>query len=724
VEIVSGHSLDLTDDSSPPPTNNANDPALPVVNGDEEHEPEIVESSIEPASPETPAILATPEAQKEVEIPPTDEGILIHKETPGAQTESMALPQTQLNAPTELLDSQDTPRSNPSESQSSISRSTYQMPPPFVPANQQQANGMHPELAHAPQPHLYNGQQPMHHGHPSNGGSVIHGYPGSNTSSPAPPLSGGHLPPYPYQQHPAGRHAPHLSNGVHPPQAQNGYANVGPPPPGQFYQRSESFMNTGPGAENFARHQMNVRGPTEPYSSNGTPAGADSRGNVIPPSTPRSLHGSQSSTTNEHENGHAYHGQYPTAVVTNGSNGQIDDVRLYHPNRSKSRGANQSMSSAPPNGYQPPPHIDPLDGLVPYLQAKFNDPFLADFTVELRFSDDRAPPVRILGHGLILARSPTLNSMMHDLATDSTTDGVASRTLLLESGDRFLTSEGFWMAMQRLYGNALLDHGIFSRRDPEILAPPTRAEQVSLALGYAAAGKLLHMPPVTARGIEVAATLLDFSNLDLLLEFALDGGLDAQWMAPGIKDRSIHPPTYGPHVNRLIHACISFLIDKFPARLFLDTSVGETAYTSLPSIPDPRPTSHNPRLSQIKFGDHSTEDSAEVKAVPSTLDISSRVFLNLPFHLLKYVLESSLPITVEAADPLIRKEMMSAIIDERERRRLKVHGSPVSNTERLANFRKWEVVGWKEKIEVLGSHQGFPVLTRMWVDITNPAALD
>jgi hypothetical protein len=694
----------------------------PSFNGhdENEHESEIVESFNEPSLPATPAI---DPSQEGVEIEATADGNSSYEEVPGVQTKYMLLHQIQLTICTER--SQDTPRSVPSESQSSVSRSTYQMPPPFIPANQQAYNGTNSDFVTA-QPHVYTAQIPMHHGHPSNGGSMIHSYAGSTHSSPAPPPSAGNMPPYPYQQQPlysVARHASHLSNGSHSQQIPNGYGAMGPPPPpGQFHLRSDGFKH-GLVADNFARHQMAQHGPSEVYSSSSTAVVNDSRGNGHAPSTPRSIHGSQSSVPNEHENGPIYYGNHSTAVISNGSNGQINDVRVYHPDRPKPRG---------PQPIQPPHHVDQLDGLVPYLQSQFADSTFADYTLELRFTDDRAAPVRIPGHGLMFARSPTLRSHMDELAMNSTAEGSPVRLLLLQSGDRFLSSDGFWMAAQRLYGHVLLDHPLLHQIDAHTQLPTPKVDHFKLALGYAAAGHLLQMPPVVSRGIEVALSYLDFSTLERALEFALDGGLDPQWMARGLGDRFARSPTYGPATNVLISQCLNFLVNKFPGRLVLDTSAYQHSPVSrLPLVIESRPTSHNPRLSKIRFGDHSAEEKLKTDEEPlkngelSGPSTFSRVLLNLPFHLLKHVLESNLPPTVEGwSNPSVRQDLLIRIIDEREKRRLKVYNSQVLDSERLANSREWEAVGWQEQVEPQDANQGFPMLGRKFIGFTKAPMLE
>lgn len=529
------------------------------------------------------------------------------------------------------------------------------------------------------------------------------------------------------QQHGPSQHGPHQSNGGHSHQLSNGYSSMGPPPPPGYYPSQNGFMNHGPSTDHYPRRQMISFGPPEGYSPSGTPLPFDSgaRHNNFDVAT-HSFHGSQSSATNEQENGPAFYSQYPTAVISNGSNGHVDEVRLYQQPRPKPRTGSQPVAA--PNGFgnmPPPPMGDHLDGLIPYIQSQFADPSFADYTLELRYSDDRAPPVRIPGHNLIFARSPTLKLLMTAQARDSNGDGLTVRTLLLETDDRFLRSDGFWMAVQRLYGCPLLEFGPITTLNVQHAAfsgsmPGAPQDRFDLALGYAAAGTLLQIPPVVARGAEIAAHLVNWVTVERALDFALDGGLDAQWTLNTQIEQTRSTSTYGPAVNVLIHNALNFIITAFPAGLELDTTAPEPIRNRrLPFIQENRGSGQNPRLSLIKFGDHPSQDSMRSNSanpIPFTL---SKILLNLPFHLLKYVLESSRLGNVQGwATTALRTKIMHQVIEEREKRRIKAFSSYVPNVERKANFKDWEAVGWQEEVVPYDGNEATPTLDRTWVEYT------
>ncbi|TAQ86725.1 hypothetical protein B7494_g4932 [Chlorociboria aeruginascens] len=623
-----------------------------------------------------------------------------------------------------------------SESQSSASRSTYQMPPPFYPAHHNQPTTMAHESVKFP-PH-FNGQSTLHHGHPSAGSLVFGNYPDSNNSSPAPPLSAGNVPPYPFPQqgqHGGTHHGGHPSNGGHHHHISNGYSPMAPPPPG-YYPRPDNFMSQGPSGDQYVRRPMVSFGPADSNSPSATPIGAEAPRFGYDPSTPHSFHGSQSSAPNDQDNnGPPFYSQYPSVVAHNESNGNIDEVRLYQQPRPKVHTISQPITPAHGNfpqqtGNQPPMVADNLDGLLHYLQNQFGNPSFADYTLELRYSDDRAIPVRIPGHNLLFARSPTLKDLMMAQAQENNSDGLTARTLLIESDDRFLRSDAFWMAAQRLYGGPLLDFGVLahsqnvSSPQSSTAIPGTPSDRFELGLGYAAAGHILRIPPVISRGIDVACHFISWTTLEKALDFALDGGLDQHWNGPNRPGQGDNLPTYGPAVEMLIHASLHFLISSFPPNFDLDTSVITLARNQrLPPTSEDRPVSQNLRLSSIKFGDHPSEEA--IRSTPSNPIFAtlSKVLLNLPFPLLQYVLESPRLGNVSGwATTALRHKVMHTVIDEREKRRTKAHANiQIPNAQRKANAKQWAAVGWKETVQSHDGNEEIPTLARTWIDYLLPS---
>ncbi|TVY32669.1 hypothetical protein LSUB1_G007795 [Lachnellula subtilissima] len=687
----------VVDEPSPSPTIQ---PEMAVVNGSTRDQSE----NLEEGTNDSASVSATEEGATESTV---------------AQTEASV--HESLDEPQEA--------SKSSETTSSELRSPYHMPAPFVPAKSDLVSTMSSERVQFPPQANFNGQSPMHHAHPIAGSVMFGGYSDSNASSPV-PQSAGNVPPYPYpnqQPRAVGRHGVHQSNGGHSHHLSNGVSPMNPPP--GYYTHPEGNMN--PAADSYARRQMVSFAPPDGYSPSSTPSGMEGQrfNSHEFPSTPHSFHGSQSSAPSEQDNGPAFYGQYPTAVISNGSNGHIDDVRLYHSSRSKHQGSYQNNPNHFPSHLpaQPPMPIDNLDGLVNYVQSQFNISEFADYTVELRYADDRVRPDYVPGHGLMFARSPTLKTLMTALAREN----HGGRTLLIESDDRFVRSDAFWMALHRLYGGPLLDFdtlgSINTNTQLPITVPGTPVDRFDLALGYAAAGSILQIPPVITRGVEIACNFVQWVTIEKALDFALDGGLDAQWILESSYQQPETPSTYGPAANMLIRYVLEFIITGFPPNFELNDTVDEDSRNRrLPAIPEVRPNAQNARLSRIKFGDHQTKESTMYTNANSMIITLSKVLLGLPFHLLKYVLESPRLGNVDLwATATLRQKVMDSVIQEREKRRVKVYNSSqVSNADRQKDYAVWQAVGWQEYVEVQGGKDGIPILARKWVDYVLPAHQD
>lgn len=691
-----------------PPADCAKDENVPIEDAaPEESKDTEIEAASEPAVLEESSSTTPAPQEESITNEAEEETPLVREEAAGTQICCrLFVNKTDTNSEPSM----DTPTSAASDNHSSTtSRSTYQMPPPFVPAQQQA------QLQHNGGYHGYTaGQQ----GHSQNGGSVSNGYPASNRSSPA-PLSAGYAPPmYPqqipqYQHHPV-QHAPHLSNGA-PPSMSNGFAAAGAPrlPPG-FNPMPANFANGGP--EWFAPQPYiatNGFNNTEP-SSAGTPAQMDGPA----PSTPHSLHGSQASFDN-HREGLYYTPRPPIpgppgvlVYATNNAYGNGPSKFKFRRRASHEPFVRPTVTTEP----------DDYDGTTQLIRQKFGQPEYSEFTLTLSYTDGRVSPMRLAVHGIILDRSTTLRALMRN------TMQSGSRDLILNTDDRFITNEGYFLALQRVYCESLLDHFILAEIERKSENQGKAFDPASFALSYAASGQLLGLPSVVDRGTNLACWLLNFNSIERLLEFATDGGIEQQWFKRHTPDTQNSRATYGVASNKIIDKAIMFLVANFPPRLLsTDFSAVELSRdTRLPSEPQTQDTpplawstTHNPRLSTIKFGDHEDEKPVETEADANVLVIS-RLLLNIPFHLLTWVLERNLPPSVLGwSDLTVRHTFMSALIKEREKRRLRVLKSSVPNDERRANEKTWKVVGWEEKVEA--DVEMGPYLSINWVGFEKSA---
>lgn len=603
----------------------------------------------------------------------------------------------------------------------------YQVPPPLQPTNRPLGIVANGDKARGARPHPQNGLHHIHQANPSNGSIHFGTFHDSQSSSPAPPHSGGIAPP-PGIPGPDGRPGYMCYNG-------NGF----PPmmPYGGDMMQVASF-------DNYGRPAM-AYGPMHSYPPYGSNYG---------PSTPHSFHDSQSPV---HPEDNAMYGPYPPGAPRNGVAGPGDDIHPQNPQR-RMFGPHDYLRMPPNLG--PPPMMPPGDhgdGIVGFLQQHFASPELADCVLELRYPEDSVPPVRIPGHRLIFSRSPELSIQLQNKASEPKAAGEAPLTLVIGSDGPWIRSDAFYMAVQRLYGLPLLQIPPHNRTDSsDMMKAGSAKEQFEYSLSYAAAGRLLDWPPVTRRGCEVATQLLGWQTMEKGLEFALENH----------RDKGTHDSyKYGDGSRAILHAVAAYIVHNIPPSFSLDTSAEEpNNYARLPVRPPPGPSSPeagsratSPTIARgssvqlgkgrrphhIQFGDLSLAEArngaesetpkATQQAQPVSHTILSRVLLNLPFTHLKLMLQMSGSGNLSGwTGAEARHGVIKRAVEEREARRLRILEAivdgrvAVSDTVRAAlrspnpqDVGRWTSLGWQEEMLPCSSPGGAS-LVRKWVPLMEP----
>lgn len=404
-------------------------------------------------------------------------------------------------------------------------------------------------------------------------------------------------------------------------------------------------------------------------------------------------------------------------------------------------------------------HEDHGDGIIGYMQQQFGLPELADCTLELRYPDDRAPPVRIAGHRLIFSRSSELSTRLQRMASEPESAAGAPWSVVIRSDNPWVRSDAFYMAVQRLYGLPLLQMPVRSRTDSsDMVEAGTIQEQFDFSLAYAAAGHLLGWAPVMRRGCEVATQLLGWQTIERGLEFALDSHIDK-----GTHDSY----KYGDGSKVILDAVVGYIDRNMPFRFHLDASAEEPKYYArLPVHPPPVLASPNAEhgasspaiargsiqlgkgrrthsIAHIQFGDlslsedrHRAESGAQKaarQAQPAHHSVLSRVLLNLPFAQLKMILNLSEGGRVNGwVEAETRNRVIQQAVEERESRRLRILEAvadgrvSVSDGVRAAllcssprNVSRWTLLGWQEEM-LPGSGSDGASLVRKWVPLVDP----
>ncbi|EGS20153.1 uncharacterized protein CTHT_0046600 [Thermochaetoides thermophila DSM 1495] len=507
-----------------------------------------------------------------------------------------------------------------------INSPARQRPPgPANPAPEAQTapGGVIPEASHpAPHPAALMNRPAFHQPHPSNGSLVFGGIHDSNASSPA-PRSGSFPPP-----------------------------GLLPYPPVT-------------GVDGYGRPLVDGYPPNLAASHHGPP-------------TPHSFQGSQSSVQADE---HAVFNHYP---AVNGHNGYPVDPTAQAP--------------IPVLGLHPPMNgvssvaayqsVRIQDEALFFLRNGFPDDTWNDCVIKVRFAD--SPEFRVLatGHRFIFSRSPTLATVMKAQRT------MPGSEIFLEAHDKYIRPDVMWYALRTLYGWPIAEGPL-----PSELQPRDVRDDFDTALSYLATGRFLRLPWVHAVGSARASYLLCWDTIEQAVKFV------SQAVA-------LSPRDDGFGVSELLSHVLDFLVHHFPTNLVLDTNAGDLGFSRLPPVPSQKSatppivngTSHsrqpsvahipknprlsaNHRLSQIKFGDISPlngannnpngkaapSESVQSPRAPSPNDtLFSRILLNLPFELLKQVLEHpNLGKLNGELSPVARQSIISDIIAEREARRMR-----------------------------------------------------
>lgn len=583
----------------------------------------------------------------------------------------------------------------------------------------------------------------MHQSHLSNGSAVQFGlYNHSANSSPAPPHSGGIAPPPGMPMNDV------RSQYINPPHA-GAYPPMMPMsaelPPVSHY-------------DGYARPTMAHAAPEsfQPY------------GNGFGPSTPHSVHGSQSSG---HPDEPMLHNHYQAGHNRNGPNGFSQEFRP--PNGQEPLPIGQDFSGmSSHHGHQHHPSVqeDNAEGLVEYIRQQFREPVMSDFQLELRYSGNRAPPARFPGHRLVLARSPALSSFCRS-------QGSPQQVFIVQIENKWVRSDAYYTALQRLYGLPLLPVSppLDRMHGGDYAAAGSVEERFDFALAYAAAGALLVWEPVVERGCRIASQLLDWPTVEKALEFALEDFVDNG-------THEIYKYNDGSKI--LFYAVVNFVIANMPPNFSLDNTVPEsTTYSRLPMNPgaslaatsevsevpvqingpvsqnQPSVSGHRHQLSNIQFGDLAPTDAgngqanghpsghvngvanvtngtsgsasdtprASQQARPIMHTVLSRILLSVPFSLLQLILDPPASMRANSwANAESRMRIVKQAVDEREVRRNRIieavldgrvaNSSPILEQIRSPvprNQDGWGVLGWQEEI-VFHSNGEEPSLSRRW----------
>ena len=610
----------------------------------------------------------------------------------------------------------------------SISTELPPLAPTFIPsAEQHTPRSAGSSQSNRPPSHLYNNTF-----HPAANG-LMFGSHDSSTSSPAPPLSAGLTfvpPPYnnmPPPQHPyyvPHSHAHHSSE----PHFQRMYQPMYPQQkmPWNLHQAYGQHI---PQAAHYHPHNnmafryppRDAFTPSDPHLPNGhhSPSRSASQASSVgqDQKTARNLH-SPLSPENANESA-------PAIPL---------EPKAAFPGHAHPRPSHLNHQMPPPLAppYPPPEvasNIDNAEALRPHIFAQFNDPSFADCRLVIT-DESNSEQHSFDAHRIIISRSSTLLELI-----PSSESSESPREIHIPLAGKYLRFDAFADALRYIYGGPLLqiDHQRPGSSAGERF--PSNVERMEHALRYTATGAWLKLPPIAARGVDVAGGLLHWDTISTALAFALDGGLSQLWnVEDGSEDRAstsssddslrrpetMFTPTYDPYATNLLQRIVDFTVHVFPPNFYLDASAPQLeTCPRLPTLPlshESRQSRSDPRLSQIRFGEIPIEDHQRPSFATTTI---SSVLLSLPFQLLKCVLEHY--DLAARLGPETVASIMRQVVAERETRRNRVlKARTASQLDDTTDAQLVQNLYWQESVEPSTQHRAGFRLARRKRDIDTP----
>lgn len=314
--------------------------------------------------------------------------------------------------------------------------------------------------------------------------------------------------------------------------------------------------------------------------------------------------------------------------------------------------------------------------LKSFFEVQFGSTEFSDVTLHILERAQSPDPVVLPAHRIVLARSPNLRRLMETVKVPG------PNIVKLEISAKYLDTKTFMQVLRYLYGAPL----------------PTRnalaGNCMAQCLALAAMGCHVRLPEVTGRGLDYALSYMSWDNVEMALEFALQGGLTVYFRFNEYE--TVPEPYYGPIAGEFLRNMLNWMVENLPTNFDFIASAPQLSNSPrLPGILETRPSMANPHLSRIQFGDLPSEESS------SPTMLLSGVLLSLPLGALRHVLQHP----AFWSRPR-HAEMTRAIIKEREIRRKKALESKRHVPGATAYMR--EAMYWEEKFVVVDGHaQGF-----------------
>ncbi|KAF3007455.1 hypothetical protein E8E13_004250 [Curvularia kusanoi] len=305
--------------------------------------------------------------------------------------------------------------------------------------------------------------------------------------------------------------------------------------------------------------------------------------------------------------------------------------------------------------------------LASYLSTQFGNPEFADFVLQIRSPEYQYISIPV--HGIVVVRSPVIANAVRRSIPPAHRSRDSRRLVDVLTTNPFVTTESVQEAIKVLYGAPLLSMqaflyglGHYSPDMPHAHAAKDARKRMDQLLSYIAAGSVLQITSMQARGVEIAKALLRWDTVEQVLHYGLDTARSIARSRPKDSDY------FDPFAEDLLHSTVDFMAYNFPADFTFYRLAAELRNDPrLPSLSEDHAPTHNPRLSKIRFGDAPTDDDTQISPLSRTL---SSVLLSLPLRLVYRLLNHRA--TANQIGVTGVAKVLHDVVDEREIRRHKV----------------------------------------------------
>ncbi|PKX98831.1 uncharacterized protein P174DRAFT_467948 [Aspergillus novofumigatus IBT 16806] len=314
--------------------------------------------------------------------------------------------------------------------------------------------------------------------------------------------------------------------------------------------------------------------------------------------------------------------------------------------------------------------------LAAYVLRLYDSEEFHDCRILLESGKDNFPPITIRTHKVLIARSPLLASILKSSAAKQDIPEIVAM-----AGENFLLVKAFGIALQSLYGLALLNQKrlrsmtLFSLGYTEESIKsspyPINTALADFAMCYASSGAFLQRRDIVGMGIKLIVEVINWDNIELIFYFGFCISkflITAPQIAELEKSQIIDNQGTPSKVNdandelqtkwaaHLLTAALDFVVNRMESDFTLHARPDPEYLHSSPT-----PSLPNPKLAEVKFGSFA---ALEEQKQSTEIVTTSAVLVCLPFKHLKEAFVKM------HARGILSSSLAQAILLEREQRRV------------------------------------------------------